>query len=199
MTSGSRTNASATRNRGECVREHVALRMVLLRLGHSLPGAELGQHVAEQTELVEEQDAAPSASRRQDSQQLVADPLAGDRGDRRGVAGDGARRLRVELPVDGAGEAHGAQHAQEVLGEPYVGIADRPNAPGAQVVQTADEVDDAPVGGRGESVDREVAPPDVAREIPNQFDARRPSPVVVALHAVRGDLVRAARPARRSR
>ncbi|MCX6101453.1 MAG: hypothetical protein NTV92_08590, partial [Candidatus Bipolaricaulota bacterium] len=70
---------------GQRVLVHVALRVIGLRLRNALSRVELGNHVIEEAQLVQQLDAVARPRRRQSPQQCVADPLSGDRIELRSV------------------------------------------------------------------------------------------------------------------
>src|SRR3989441_1044223 len=89
-------------------------------------------------------------------------------------------------PAGAGGEAHGAQHAQAVLGDARAGVADSADDAGAQVRQPADEVDHlAAEGVEEEPVDGEVAALGV-RTRRAEVDARRAAAVHVGVVRAEG-------------
>ena len=102
---------------------------------------------------------------------------------------------RVELELERRDEARGAEHAQAVLREALVRVADRAEHAAREIAAAVERVDELRVDGvDGDRVDREVAPREVGRDVVDELDPVGPAPVGVRpLAAQRRDLVVAAR------
>ena len=97
------------------------------------------------------------------------------------MAADGLPRFLLDLKSEPRGELDGAHHADRVLAEAHVRVADHAHQSLAQIVDAADVVDDREVGDVVEErVDGEVAPPRVLQ--------RRAERVVVGDEQVLGVL-----------
>ena len=167
----------ATRARRELFQQQhgvnpdVALGVEFGRLGNAAQAHGFGQHARQQSERIQQLEAAAGAALGQDAGQFVAHALLADLMDVRGVAMDGGGRALFNAVVQARGEAGGTQHTQLVLGEAKLGIADRANDAGGKVLATVDIVDygcSGVAGGRlvrervqQHPVDGEVAAQDI--------------------------------------
>ena len=166
--------------------EHVALGVEVGRLGDAGHGGHLGQDGGEEPRVGQQLEARPRAALGQDARDLVPDALGRDVGDGRRRGRDRGARDGLDREAEAGGEAHGAQHAQAVLGDARAGVADRADDAGAQVRQPADEVDHlAAEGVEEEPVDGEVAALGV-RTRRAEVDARRAAAVHVGVVRAEG-------------
>jgi len=85
--------------------------------------------------------------------------------DARGITAYGLKGFRLDVELQLGGKAHGAHHAQGVVGEGDVGVEGRADKAPADVVESAVEVDEIAEGSlvdaEGHGVDGEVAACDV--------------------------------------
>ena len=161
-----RASGGQARQQQQGVHEDVALGMKLRGLLDALHARDLRQQFAQQAAFVQQQEGAARLSFGQHLGQLVANPLAGDLVDLRREAADGFHGRGVDGVSEARGKAHGAQHAQLVLGEALLRRADGAHQAALQVAPAFDVVEQLAVrsvGMRGErieqqAVDGEVAP-----------------------------------------
>ncbi len=109
---------------------------------HSFHRGELRQDVLEQSRSVEQPPADGGAGGEHDFVQFGEDSLTGDNLDALSVAGYGFERGRIDVEIELRGEADGAHHAQRVVGEGYVGVERRADCALAQVVESAETVNE---------------------------------------------------------
>ena len=77
----------------------------------------------------------------EDLDDLVADALGGDVGQRGRGGHDGGVRVGVDREAEAGREAHRTQHAEPVLRDARAWVADGPDDAGTQVGAPADEVE----------------------------------------------------------
>ena len=133
--------------------------MKLGRLLDAVHAVHLGQHLVQQSGAVEQLEGAARVAFGEHLGQLVADALAAHLLNARRQALDGGEGFRLDGVAEARGEAHRAQHAQLVLGEAALRIADGADDAGLQVVAAADKIEHAIVVQRvhQQAVDGEVA------------------------------------------
>src|SRR5439155_1247660 len=141
--------------RGERVDAREREQLVEARLAqHLLEGREAHLGRLHEAEVVAHQvgDALPDAAAPPQAladrdRHLGADALGRDVGDGRRRGRDRGACRGLDREAEAGGEADGAQHAQAVLGDPRLCVADRADDAGAQVHLPADEVDDLALEG----------------------------------------------------
>ncbi len=133
----------------------------------------------QQTGGVEQFEAPPRAALRENAHQFVARPLGRNRADLLVQPLDGREGRRLDLEPEARGKADGAQHAQVVLAEPHLRVADGADHARPQVLAAADEIEHlVRIGIEQQAVDGEVAPEDVLPRVGlelNRGSGRRPS------------------------
>ena len=120
---------------------HIALRMVLCRLGHALHARDLRQNLVQQRCLIQQFECPARMALGQHLGQLVADPLAANEVNARGEAANRAQRFAVELEAEARSETHGAQHAQVIFFKTQLGSADSADDPGLEIGDAANVVE----------------------------------------------------------
>src|SRR5579863_977836 len=128
------------------VRPHVALGMKLRRLRHALHGFHLGQHLLEESRLVEQFESPPRVAFGEDLDDLVAEALGAGRVSLTREPPDRGNRRRIECKAEARGKAYGAQHTQAVFAEAFQRIADGADAARLDVGESAHVIDDAGLG-----------------------------------------------------
>ena len=121
---------------------------------------EFGHQGRHQARLPEQLEGLRGRAEGEEPEDLLQHARGGGLGDLGMVGADRAVGLLLDGHVEPRGQAHGAHHADGILAEPDVGVADHAQQPLVQVAQAVDVVDD--VEGLDvveEPVDREVAPP----------------------------------------
>ncbi len=142
----------------ERVDPDIAFRMILRRLRHALHLLDFRQYLFQQTGLVQQFKGAASMAFSKHFQDLVAHTLTADLMDLRSKLTDGSKSLLVDGVAKAGGKAHGPKHAQLVLRESLMGLADRADDALLQVFAPAHVVEHfAGVGIEQKAVDGEVA------------------------------------------
>lgn len=98
-----------------------------------------------EAEFFEELNSASAAGVGEHGEDFGADALAADLAEVAGEGLDGGGGAGFELKVESCGEADSAEHAEVVLGEAVIGVADGADSLCFEVVEPADVVDDAVV------------------------------------------------------
>ena len=121
--------------------------------------ADLRQNRQEDCVFDHQRDRRARVGHRQQLQQLVGDPLAGQRHQVARTGRAGGKRIRVgTIAAEARLEAEEAQDAEMILGNPLEGIADEAHPPRRQIGDAAEIVGHrARDRVRGERVDGEVA------------------------------------------
>ena len=105
-----------------------------LGLRHAAQRGQLRQQDPQQPQLFEAPECSGGWPRGgEQAEQLVANALAGERRRLGGVATNGGLGGRLHHEPEAGGEADGAEHAQRILGEARIGVADRPQHARLQV------------------------------------------------------------------
>ena len=119
--------------------------------------------------------------------QFVPDPLCRYACKRRGQSLHRLEGAPVDVEVETGCEAACAQHAQGVLRESLIGVAYGTDQAPVQVASAVVVVDDGAVESvRGECVDREVPPLEIALQRPDERDAVGMARVGIAAFASEG-------------
>lgn len=123
------------------VDEHISLRVVLRGLLDALHAGDFRKHLGEQAGGVEELEGAACVALGKHFGELVADTLAADGGGFGGEAAHGGSCAGLELETEAGGEADAAKHAEMVLLETGVGLADGAHDAQVEVGKAAHVVD----------------------------------------------------------
>ncbi len=180
------------------VRPHVALGVELRRLADAMQPDGLGQHLGEQAGGVQKLEGIAGVALGEHLRDLVADALGGDLMDVRCKGLNGREGGRFDLVAKPSREAHSPQHAELVLGEAQVGLADGADGLCGEVGAASDEVEHGGrevagcgVGQRVEqhAVDGEVPAPHILLGRGGEVDGIGPPSVAVrSVVAEGGDL-----------
>src|SRR5262249_44065279 len=116
--------------------------MILRRLLHSLHGGNLRQHFVQQARIVQENERLFGMSFCKHLSEFVATPLAADLVN---LGGEPLQRRKgggLDCILKSRREAHGPEHAQLILSEARIRIANRSDDMRSKIFLPADEVED---------------------------------------------------------
>lgn len=149
------------RERG--VHEDIAFGVKLWRLFDAAHCVDFGQDVFQQSRVAQQVECAPGfGGLGPHARQFLQDAFGADLQDFFRIGTDRARRGGIQVELQHGGEAYGAQHAEVVFLKASAGIPDGANDSRAQIVESADVVDDCMAGGIVEqAIDGEVASPGI--------------------------------------
>ena len=161
--------------------------MKLRRLHDPLHRRHLGQHIPQQTTLIEQFEATTRSAFDQDARQLVANPLGRHTPDGRMQPADRLHRFTVDREAEPGGESHRPQHPQVILAEPPFGIADRPHDARREIRATTGVVDHFSRRGiEHQRVDGEVATQHILPRVALEDHTARMTTIHIAVVATEG-------------
>ena len=169
------------------VDENIAFRVKLRRLLHSLHRGNFRQDFLQQPTLVKQQKRAPSMSFGEHAREFVAHPLSRNHVNLVSQPPDGGKRAWLDRVFEASGKAHRPQHAELVLGEPMLGIANGADNPFFQVFAPAYKVDHfAAHRIEQHAVNGKVASSDILPRILREPNFIRMAPIRIANVAAEG-------------
>ncbi len=137
----------------------VAVRLVRRALRQTFHRQQFRQNGPGQAKFQEQVHAAGPVWRQQQFPQLLGNPLRAHNQDLPGHRGNRHRRRRFHGEIETRGDAHGAEHAQLVLGKAHGRLADRAQNLPLQVRLSADIIDELVLQRIEEhAVDGEISP-----------------------------------------
>lgn len=137
---------------------NIALGVPLGWLFAALEVEDFGEKLRDEAGVGEEVEAAGAVIRGDDAGEFVADALGRNLGKERGAVANGGPGLCFDFKTGGDGEADGAEEAESVFFEAFLGVADGAEGARFEIGPAVDVVDDfAGEGILKEAVDGEVA------------------------------------------